>query len=80
MNIGVAIRQTWDLMMISNVLVKKSELKLDTKFYHISKWGNFSRGDTIDSKKKWMNNVIVEQVERVDSDQDIENQLVVRPT
>ena len=38
-------------MMISNVLVKKSELKLDTKFYHISKWGNFSRGDTIDSKK-----------------------------
>ena len=28
-------------------MVKKSELKLDSKFYDISRWGNYSRGDTI---------------------------------
>ena len=28
-------------------MVKKSELKLDSKFYDISRWGNYSRADTI---------------------------------
>jgi hypothetical protein len=50
----IAISQTWDLMiswsdnyLIFNVLVKRSELKLDIRFYDISNWGNYSRGDTV---------------------------------
>ena len=52
----VAISQTWDLMiswsdnyllLIFDVLVKKTELKLDIKFDDIFRWGNYSRGDSI---------------------------------
>ena len=40
-----------DKSLIFNVLDKKSEMKLDIKFYEIFRWGKFSRGDTIDLKK-----------------------------
>jgi hypothetical protein len=33
--------------LIFNVLVKKSVLKLDIKFYDISRWGKYSGGDII---------------------------------